>query len=652
VIIERVLPQIDGGAFPVKRTRGEWFRVSADVFADGHDLVAGVLCFRYDSQRDWQELPLQRGQQDRWSAEFLLEQTGRCEYTLQAWVDRFGTWLRNLNRKLEAGQAVASELLEGAVLVQETVHCAGHHEARELEAFAAELQTGSAEAIRSASSPRLHALMAQFADRRGATLFPKTLEVTVDRERARFGAWYELFPRSCAREPDRHGTLRDVIDRLPEIAGMGFDVLYLTPIHPIGTTHRKGPNNSLTAGPEDPGSPWAIGSPDGGHKSIHPRLGTIADFGALVEAANRQGIELALDLAFQCSPDHPYVHEHPEWFRHRPDGVIKYAENPPKKYEDIYPLNFECDDWQNLWDELLDVVGYWIGHGVKIFRVDNPHTKPFRFWEWLIKETHRRHPEVLFLSEAFTRPPVMRYLAKCGFSQSYTYFTWRNTKSELTEYFTELSQPEMRDALRPNLFVNTPDILHEYLQVGGRPAFQIRLVLAATLGTSYGIYGPPFERCVSEAVGRSSEEYRDSEKYQIRYWGDPSPDSLSGFIGRINQIRRENTALQFGDSLQFHQIDNDRLLAYSKRRPDGSNAILTVVNLDPHHVQSGWLEVPLQDFDLSPNDGWQVHDLISDARYLWYGATNFVSLNPQACPAHLFRIRRKTRTERDFDYYL
>jgi starch synthase (maltosyl-transferring) len=432
---------------------------------------------------------------------------------------------------------------------------------------------------------------------------------------------------------------------------MGFDVVYLPPIHPIGRSFRKGPNNTLTAGPNDPGSPWGIGSSEGGHKAIHPQLGTLEDFDRLLAAAGELGLEIALDVAFQCAPDHPYVREHPGWFRHRPDGTIKYAENPPKKYQDIYPLDFECADWQGLWNELLDVVLFWCGRGVRIFRVDNPHTKSFPFWEWLIREVQTRHPDALFLSEAFTRPKVMRHLAKAGFSQSYTYFTWRNTKAELTAYLTELTQTEVREYLRPNLFANTPDILPEYLQYGGKAAFQVRVVLAATLGATYGIYGPPFEEHAGTAVRHGSEEYLDSEKYQIRHWDWERPNVFRDYIARLNRIRRDNPALHGNDRLRFYPTDNEQFLFYGKTTADQSNIVLVVVNLDPHHVQSGWLRVPLDELGLRPGDTYQAHDLVTGAHYLWAGESNFVQLDPAVSAAHVLRVRKRVRTEHDFDYF-
>jgi starch synthase (maltosyl-transferring) len=490
--------------------------------------------------------------------------------------------------------------------------------------------------------------MRRHPDRSRAARYRRVLTVTVDRERARSGAWYELFPRSCAREPGRHGTLADCAARLPAIAAMGFDVVYLPPIHPIGVTHRKGRNNDPVAAPGDPGSPWAIGAAEGGHTAVHPELGTLADFDALQARAGALGLEIALDLAFQCSPDHPWVREHPGWFRHRPDGSIQYAENPPKKYQDIYPIDFECADWRGLWAELRAVVLFWIERGVRIFRVDNPHTKPIRFWEWLIASVRQRHRDVFFLAEAFTRPTVMRLLAKAGFAQSYTYFTWRNSKPELTAYFTELTQGEVREYMRPNLFANTPDILPEFLQFGGRPAFLIRLLLAATLGATYGIYGPPFELCVGDGLP-GSEEYRDSEKYQVRHWDLQAADHIGELIALLNRIRREHPALQQDWNLRFLETDNDAVIAYVKQAAE--DVVLVAVNLDPHHVQSAWLHVPLEAVALGADQPYQAHELLSDARYLWHGERNFVRLDPHAMPGQIFRLRRRVRTEHDFDYF-
>ncbi len=494
--------------------------------------------------------------------------------------------------------------------------------------------------------------MAAHPDRRLATRYRHELEVVVEPAHARFAAWYEMFPRSAAPVPGRHGTFRDVIARLPYVASMGFDVLYLPPVHPIGATARKGPNNDPAGAPDAPGSPWAIGAAEGGHMAVHPQLGTLEDFRALVAAARDRGMAVALDLAFQCSPDHPAVREHPEWFRWRPDGSAQYAENPPKKYEDIYPFDFEGEAWESLWGHLLDVVRFWIGQGVRIFRVDNPHTKPFAFWEWLIAEVHRDDPDVIFLAEAFTRPKVMYRLAKLGFSQSYTYFTWRNTKRELTDYLEELTRGPVREFFRPNFWPNTPDILHEELQHGGKPAFQARLVLAATLSPSYGIYGPAFELCEAHPAGPDSEEYLDSEKYEIRHWQIGRPDSLAGYIGQVNRARREHPALQANERLRFHPIDNERLIAYTKQSADGGDVVLVVVNLDFFHAQAGWLELPLAELGIDPRLPYEVSDLLAERAEVWHGARNYVELDPARQPATILHVRGRVRTEADYDYYL
>jgi starch synthase (maltosyl-transferring) len=640
VIIEGVSPEIDDGRFPIKRTVGEPVVVEADIFAEGHEMLAAVLRHRASAADDWSETPMSPLVNDRWTGSFTVTSQGRWEYTIQAWVDHFASWRRDLQKKTDAGLDVSSELLEGSQLLREAAGRASGSDAEQLRTQADVLGNSGelGNRVRSAFEPSLLALMERYPDRDRASTYDRTLGIMAERTRARYGAWYEMFPRSASRQPGRHGTFRDVEARLPYVAGMGFDVLYLPPIHPIGRSFRKGPNNTLTPGPDDPGSPWAIGSEQGGHTAILPELGTLEDFDRLVDSARRMGLEIALDIAFQCSPDHPYVREHPEWFRHRPDGTIKYAENPPKKYQDIYPINFESDNWQALWDELRDVILFWVRHGVSIFRVDNPHTKPFRFWEWLIREVWDRHPETIFLSEAFTRPKVMRYLAKSGFSQSYSYFTWRNAKAEIEEYFTELTQTEVAEYMRPNLFANTPDILHAFLQTGGRPGFKIRLVLAATLGATYGIYGPPFEQCVGTPVREGSEEYLDSEKYQVRHWDLDQPGTLKYFVGRINTIRRDNPALHFDRNLRFFSVDNPQIIAYGKATPDLSNLIVVVVNLDPRNTQSGWVRLPFWEFGL--NHDYQVHDLLNDARYDWHGEGNFVILDPHSCPAHVFRVWR------------
>jgi starch synthase (maltosyl-transferring) len=655
VIIETVRPEIDCGRFPIKRARGEKVIVEADAFTDGHDLLGCVLSYRKGIAGHWTEIPMTSLGNDRWRGDFTVTDLGLYQYTVTAWIDRFMSWRRDLRAKVEAGQDVTVELLVGAELLQQASKRASGAAAEQLRTWAKTLSTatrGDDESIELALDTELALQMARFPDRTLATTYSKVLDVMVDRVRARFSAWYEMFPRSCAPTPGQHGTFKDCEARLPDIASMGFDVLYLPPIHPIGRSHRKGKNNAPSAGPHDPGSPWGIGAAEGGHKAIHPQLGTPEDFRRLVANAREHGIDIALDLAFQCSPDHPYVQDHPQWFRWRPDGTVQYAENPPKKYQDIYPLEFQTEHWQELWEELKSVVLFWIEQGVRIFRVDNPHTKPFHFWEWLIREVKRLHPEIIFLAEAFTRPKVMYYLAKAGFTQSYTYFAWRNTKAELTQYFTELTQTEVREFFRPNLWPNTPDILTEYLQLGGRPAFMARLVLAATLGASYGIYGPAFELGEHQPREPGSEEYLDSEKYEIKHWAIDRPDSLRDFIGRVNRIRRENPALHSHGGLRFHPVDNEQLICYSKQTEDASNIILVIVNLDPHHTQSGWVDLPADLQAERPAAPYQVHDLLSDGRYLWHGSRNFVELIPQVVPAHIFRIRHRVRTERDFEYYM
>jgi starch synthase (maltosyl-transferring) len=654
VIIEGVDPEVDCGHFPIKRTVGEKVVVEADVFTDGHDAITSVLLHRREGEFEWSEAPMQPVGNDRWRGEFTVRQLGHYRYTVKAWVNRFGSWQRDLKKKADAGQDVSVELLMGAQMAEEARQQATGHDAERLQEYALLLrkQSDMQATVETALSESLARVMERYPDLEHATTHGRELAVVVDRERARFSTWYEMFPRSASPEPGRHGNFRDVEARLPYVAELGFDVLYLPPIHPIGQTHRKGKNNARVASPGDPGSPWGIGGKEGGHKSIHPELGTAEDFRRLVAKAREYGIEVALDIAFQASPDHPYVKEHPEWFHWRPDGTVQYAENPPKKYEDIYPINFTSARWRELWEELKSVFLYWIEQGVRIFRVDNPHTKPFAFWEWLIAEVKRDYPEVVFLSEAFTRPRVMYRLAKLGFTQSYTYFAWRNTKWELTQYFTELTQTQVKDYFRPNLWPNTPDILTEYLQHGGRPAFAMRLVLAATLGASYGIYGPAFELRENQPREPGSEEYLHSEKYEIRHWDLDAPDSLRDFTARVNRIRRENPALQSDRSLRFHPVDNEQLICYSKTSEDGANVILVIANLDPYHIQSGWVDLDLRTLGVDLKRPFQMHDLLSDARYLWHGPRNYVELNPYVVPAHIFRIRLRVRSERDFEYYM
>jgi starch synthase (maltosyl-transferring) len=637
VVIERVEPEIDCGRFPIKRVEGESVVVEADVFAEGHDELACVLLYRAEGEAAWRETPMRLLVNDRWTAEFKVHGLGRHFYTVEGWVDHFHTWARDLVRRLEVGQDVSQELRVGAGLVRAAAKRAGGADAAALQQAARELAGKRAE--ESALSAELAALMARNPDRGTATRYSRELAVTVDRERARYGSWYEMFPRSASEDPGRHGTFADVEARLPYVAGMGFDVLYLPPIHPIGRAFRKGRNNSVVAATGDPGSPWAIGGSEGGHKSIHPELGTLDDFRRLVAAARGHGLEIALDVAFQASPDHPYVKEHPDWFRARPDGTIQYAENPPKKYQDIYPFDFESRAWQMLWTELREVFKFWIEQGILIFRVDNPHTKPFAFWEWVIGELKRSHPEVILLSEAFTRPKVMYRLAKLGFTQSYTYFAWRNRAWELREYFTELTRTQVREFFRPNLWTNTQDILTEFVQTGGRAASALRFVLAATLGANYGIFGPSFELVETAPLVPGREEYLNSEKYEIRHWDLERPGGLQSLVARVNSIRKEHPAMQQDRTLRFLRTDNENLLAYAKTSADGSDVVATIVNLDPAWKQSGWVELPVQAVPGQPQ--YPVHDLLNGPAYSWRaGAWNYVELDPAQSPAHVFHVER------------
>ncbi|HTX23885.1 MAG TPA: alpha-1,4-glucan--maltose-1-phosphate maltosyltransferase [Steroidobacteraceae bacterium] len=652
VVIENLTPCVDQGRFPVKRVLGESVIVEADIFADGHDAVSCALLHRPEPHSEWRRTPMTPLGNDRWRARFEVHVLGRHLYTVGGWVDHLASWRGDLAKKHAAGEDVTVDLQHGAELIRAIAARAAADDARRLLEYAESLtdaHADRAELIALAQRDELLELAWRYPDPAQWLEREPPLAVVVDRERARYSTWYEMFPRSASRRPGAHGTFADCEARLPYVAEMGFDVLYLPPIHPIGTTHRKGPGNRPAGAAGDVGSPWAIGAESGGHKAVHPQLGTLEDFRRLLARARELGIEIALDLAFQCSPDHPYVREHPEWFLKRPDGTIQYAENPPKKYQDIYPFHFDTPARRELWVELASIAEFWVDQGVRIFRVDNPHTKPFAFWEWLIAHIKRRSPEVIFLAEAFTRPKVMYRLAKVGFTQSYTYFAWRDSRWELTAYLRELAA--VSDFFRPNLWPNTPDILTEYLQFGGRAAFIARLVLAATLGASYGIYGPAFELMEHEPREPGSEEYRDSEKYQIRAWDLDRPGSLRDLLARLNRIRRESPALQQDRGLAFHRTDNEALIAYSKSTPDQSDTILTVVNLDPHHVQSGWLELDLATLGVDTDQTFQAHDLLSGARFLWRSARNFVRLDPERGSAHVLRVRRRVRTERDFDYF-
>lgn len=654
MIIEAASPEVDGGAFPAKRVIGDVVFAEADIFADGHDLISAVVLHRHDSEKEWREVQMRLLANDRWRAELTVEALGFHRFTIEAWIDHFLTWHRDLKKRVDGGATeddLRVQLQIGLEYIRAAAARAGSRDRRKLRTFIDLLESGDAvgDKIEDLESEDLLAIMWRNADRGLATRYHTELLIEVDRPKAAFSAWYELFPRSAATQEGRHGTFRDVEAHLPRIARMGFDVLYLPPIHPIGATFRKGKNNRVAAEPDDVGSPWAIGGAEGGHKAIHPQLGTIADFESLVSKAEEYGIEVAMDIAFQASPDHPYVKEHRDWFLNRPDGTIQYAENPPKKYQDIYPFHFESEAWSELWEELRDVFAFWIGKGVRVFRVDNPHTKPLPFWEWCIRDLKREWPELIFLSEAFTRPKIMYRLAKAGFTQSYTYFAWRHTKHELTEYFEALTKPPVSELLRANVWPNTPDILTEFLQYGGRAAFTQRLILAATISSNYGIYGPAYERFEHVAREHGSEEYLDSEKYQIRFW-PPTEEDLSELIAVINRVRRENPALQQNATLTFHETSHEQILCYSKTA--GDNAVVCVVNLDPHNAHTADVDLNYDALQLEAGKPFQAHDLLSGARFTWHSGRNTLTLNPRVIPAHIFRIRRRVRTERDFEYFL
>ncbi|MDX9859520.1 MAG: DUF3416 domain-containing protein [Rhodospirillales bacterium] len=640
IIIQNVSPEIDGGRYPIKREVGDDLEVRAEIFTDGHVKVAAVLKLREAGADDWTETPMQvvNAGLDRWVGRLRLTRNGRAAYTVEAWVDAFATWRDELAKKREAGQDVTLELAEGRVLVE-----GARERARGADRTALENRLAAFDAAPDARARAevmmgddLNALMARWPEREPCVVY-RTLEVVVDRVQARFAAWYEMFPRSQGTVQGRGATFADCERRLPEIRDMGFDVVYFVPIHPIGRVHRKGPNNTLVAGPHDPGSPYAIGSAEGGHDAVHPELGTLDDFRHFVGRCREMGMEVALDFAIQCAPDHPWIEEHPEWFNFRPDGTIKYAENPPKKYQDIVNVDFHCVERDALWTALRDVVEFWARQGVRIFRVDNPHTKPVPFWEWMIKDIQSRHPDVLFLAEAFTRPPMLKMLAKAGFSQSYTYFTWRHTKHELTEYMNELTRSEVREYLRPNFFPNTPDILPTFLQTGGRPAFMIRFVLASTLSSVYGIYNG-FELCENAAIpGR--EEYNNSEKYDYKVWDWNRPGNIKDYIKRINRLRRENPALQELDNLTFCAASHDDVLFYGKMTADRRNMVFVAVNLNPFDVREADVEFPLGELGVGTDGGFEVEDLLSGERHRWWGAWQHLRLDPHWNPAAIFRVR-------------
>ena len=653
IIIENVTPSVDDGLFPVKRVVGEQVVVRADVFADGHDEVTAFLLYRACDATEWRRIPMKALGNDAWVASFAVEDEKDHLYTVRGYVNEFSSWCHDLKKKADAGRDLAVDFKIGSAILSETASRCKRAESEKLKAWAAELvkTKDRKAALALAMSDELAAVMLENLDPKKSLTREPELKVTVERRRALFSGWYEVFPRSWGAKPGRHGTFKDAERVIPEISRMGFNVLYLPPIHPIGVTFRKGKNNAVTCTADDPGSHWAIGSAEGGHKAVNPALGTLKDFRSFVDKAKEHKLEVALDIAFQCSPDHPYLKSHPDWFTWRPDGTVQYAENPPKKYEDIVPFNFDTADREGLWEELKSIFVFWIEQGVKIFRVDNPHTKPFAFWDWLIAGIRKDHPDVIMLAEAFTRPKVMYRLAKGGFSQSYTYFTWRNTKQEFEEYLTELTQTTVAEFFRPNFWPNTPDILPEHLQVGGRPAFAIRAVMAATLSSNYGIYGPAFELCVNTPLAPGKEEYLDSEKYEIKKWGWDAPGNLKDLLTGLNAIRAANPALQMTRNIRFLKIDNNQLLAYYKATGDLSNIIIVVVNLDPARKQSGWLELPLEKLGIDREKPCMAHDLLRDQKYIWQGGRSYIELDPAQFPAHIIRVHRQLHREQDFDYF-
>jgi len=635
-----MFPEIEGGRYAIKRTLGEQICVEADVFADRADLLCAVLKYRHESVPTWTEVPMRNINEDRWSGSFRVTNLGTYFYTVKAWPSAFRSWAHRIQGKAEVAVDLSSELAEFGLLLQQAAASASRPDAECLSHWAELCQSGPGlpsefndESIRA----DIDRLLARYG-RCGTAADYNALRVTVDPVLARFGAWYQLFPRSCATQPKAHGTLGDLERLLPRLADMSFDVVYLPPIHPIGRSGRKGRNNSLTAHAGEPGSPWAIGASEGGHKSVHPELGTLDDFRALVARARQLKLEIALDVALQCSPDHPYVTQHPEWFRRRPDGTIQCAESPPYRYEDVFPFDFDCVAWRPLWDELKSIFVFWIEQGVRVFRVDNPHTKPFAFWEWLLAELKRQWPELIFLSEGLTRPNPMIHLARVGFSQSYDYFPWRTAKAELTDYYTSLNHSDLKEFLRPSLWPNTPQLLPPILQHGGRPAFMMRVILAATLGATYGIYGPAYELCEDRATGPNSVAYLNSEQYELKCWNWDTPDNLSTLVTRLNQIRRANPALHGNSRLRFQTLANEHIIAYSKTDEHKTNRILTVVNLDPQHTQSGWTSLDLAELNLPSGGAYTAQDLLTGTKYLWEGNRNYVRLDPQLCPAHVFLL--------------
>lgn len=657
IVIESITPQVDGGRFAVKAVAGDTLEVAADIWKDGHEHLKAAVCWRKLGKGEltahrpaqapdlgrpgWHEAPLKSeySLNDRWFGKMTVEDVGPYVFTVVAWTDFYGSWAEELKKKMGASQDVTSELLEGLALIERIAAKAKAPEKKAIQKVIAAIKEGedSEDKAKVCLARETLELMAANDPRFDLQVADVEIPLWADRERARFGAWYELFPRSCGGDPKKGSTFRQAEERLPYVAGLGFDVVYLPPIHPIGVSHRKGPNNNPQAQPGDVGSPWAIGNSDGGHTEVHPDLGTVEDFEHFVAAAKKLGLEIALDFAVQCSPDHPWVKTHPQWFSHRPDGTIKYAENPPKKYQDIYPINFETEDRDGLYHALLDALLFWAKRGVRIFRVDNPHTKPQSFWEWAITEVHKRYPDALFLAEAFTRPKRLRRLGKLGFSQSYSYFTWRNGRKELEDFCNEHFNTDLRFEVRPNLFANTPDILHEYLQKGGRAAFMIRAVLAATLSPTYGIYSG-FELCENVPVKEGSEEYLDSEKYQVKSRDWDQAGNIKPLVGVLNRIRREHRALQLADNLRFLPSSDPNIIAFAKATPDYRDVLVVAVNVDPYSAHEGMITLPEAYYGNQPN--YLVGDLLTNAYYTWNGPANYVRLDPHVLPAHVLQVAR------------
>ncbi|KAA6431548.1 DUF3416 domain-containing protein [Dyadobacter flavalbus] len=641
VIITNVTPQVEGGKYPAKRAIGENVLIAADIFGDGHDVVAASVIFRHENDEYWSDLPMKYVSNDCWEASWTPENTGFYEYRITGWIDHFTTWKKGLVKKYDAGQDVSVEILIGVELLEEAAELVSLEKKPDFTRWISELQDSKDKDIERAISLAISDEVAnamnsiRFTDR--ITVYDKTFRLEVERKKAAFSSWYELFPRSASATPDTHGTFKDVAKLLPRVARMGFDTLYFPPVHPIGEMKRKGKNNSLTPSETDPGSPWAIGNRLGGHKAIHPELGTVEDFEELVSQAKELGIEIAMDIAYQCAPDHPYVKEHPQWFKWRPDGTVQYAENPPKRYEDILPFDFETEDWQNLWEELKSVIDFWIEKGVRVFRIDNPHTKAFGFWEWMIREVRKKNPEVLFLAEAFTRPRVMERLAKIGFNQSYTYFTWRNSKYEIEKYMHELTKTDQQYYFRPNFWPNTPDILPHHLAVGGENAHITRFLLAATLSSNYGLYGPVYEFGIN-TPHPGKEEYTDNEKYEIKHWDWNRYSRTAEIITRVNKIRKDNPALQTTWNIEFADTDNDMIMCYSKIDEASNNALLIAVNLDFYNTQGAHIKVPIEKFGIHYDQPYKVSDMLSGEKYNWQGAYNYVQLNPYEMPAHILKI--------------